>query len=52
VKELALLLIGVNVVASTLCQVVELWGILLDCVVPLSQIHEIRKLVKHCATVM
>jgi hypothetical protein len=40
-KELSLLLIGVNVVASILCQVVELLGILIDCVVPLSLIQEL-----------
>jgi hypothetical protein len=35
-KELDLLLIGVNVVASVLCQVVELLGLLIDWVVPLA----------------
>jgi hypothetical protein len=48
-KELSLLLIGVNVVASVLCLVVELLGVLINQIVPLAQIQELRKLAAHGA---
>jgi hypothetical protein len=49
VKELSLLLIGVNVVAFILYQVVELLGLLIHRMVSLAQIQELRKLVAHGA---
>jgi hypothetical protein len=47
--ELCLLLVGVNVVTTVLCQVVELMGVLINRMIPLTQIQELRKLVAHCA---
>jgi hypothetical protein len=49
VKGLGLLLISVNVVASVLCQVVELLGVLIHRMVPLEQIEELKKLAGHGA---
>jgi hypothetical protein len=49
VKELSLLLIGVNVVAFILYQVVELLGLLIHRMVSLAQIQELRKLAAHGA---
>jgi hypothetical protein len=46
-KELGLLLIVVNVVASVLCQVVELLVVLINIMVPLAQIQELIQLVAH-----
>jgi hypothetical protein len=36
-------------VTPVLCQVVELLSVLIDRMVPLAQIQELRKLVVHCA---
>jgi hypothetical protein len=41
VKELGLLLIGVNVVTTVLCQVVELLRVLIHRKIPLAQIQEL-----------
>jgi hypothetical protein len=41
VKELGLLLIGVNVVTTVLCQVVELLRVLIHRTIPLAQIQEL-----------
>jgi hypothetical protein len=40
-KELGLLLIHVNVVASVLCQIVELLGVVIHRTVPLVQVQEL-----------
>jgi hypothetical protein len=40
-EELSLFLISINVVASILCQVDELLGVLIDRVVSLSEIQEL-----------
>jgi hypothetical protein len=47
--ELNLLLVGVIVVTTVLCQVVELMGVLVDRMISLAQIQELRKLAANCA---
>jgi hypothetical protein len=48
-EELSLLLIHVNVVCSVLHEVVELLAVLMDEVVPLSQVEELYQLTVHKA---
>jgi hypothetical protein len=49
VEELSLLLISINVVCPKLHEVVELLVVLIDGVLPLSQIEELCQLVMHSA---
>jgi hypothetical protein len=48
-EELSLLLVHVNVVCSVLHEVVELLAVLMDGVVPLSQVEELYQLTMHKA---